>query len=83
MNKTCRKWKAFNFVVAAWQVGPTAFSLRERCRVSGEAAWREERKAAAAALLKAASLTGAAARAASSPERGGPAGLTGRTILWK
>ena len=83
MNQTCRKWKAFSVVVAAWQVGPIAFSLRERCRVSGEAARREERSAAAAALLKAATLTGAAARAASSPERGGSTGLTGRTILWK
>jgi hypothetical protein len=52
MNRTCRKWKAFSVVVAAWQVGPTAFSLCERCRVSGEAARREGKSAVAAALFE-------------------------------
>jgi len=52
MNITCRKWKAFSVVVAAWQVGPTAFSLRERCRTKREAARREGKSAVAAALFE-------------------------------
>ena len=72
MSRTCRKWEAFGIVVAAWQVGPAAFSLRERCEVRWEAARREERSAVAAALLKTAMLTGAAAWAASSLDAAAP-----------